>query len=68
MCRMACLLKGLEEEAFLLSQGGADCSCHVTAVTPAPTISITPEEKTWLHEKQVPCYWQDFRVFDSIPL
>lgn len=46
MCRMACVLKGFEKEAFLLSQGGADCSCHVTAVTPAPTISITPEEKT----------------------
>lgn len=46
MCRMACVLRRLEKEAFLLSQGGADRSCHVTAVTPAPTISITPEEKT----------------------
>lgn len=66
MGRMVCLLKGLEDEAFLLSQGAR--TAPVTAVTPASTISGTPEEKTLLHEKQVPCYLQDSRVFESIPL
>lgn len=65
MCRMVCLLKGLENEAFLLSQGAR--TVPVTAVIPAPTISGTPEEKILLHEKQVSCYLQDSRVFESIP-